>query len=652
MPKIRIKQSPTGPAMFPDNLGAIPNPFATNGTLQPVPREQANIEAERGETALGDFDRDGKLEHMQIGGLPHTEGGTPLNVPDNTFIYSDTKNMRLKGDLVKFFGKNPDNKKGFTPAEMAKQYDMNKYKAILDDPNADPISKRTAELMTNNYQEKLGQLAFVQEAHKGFPNGIPDVAMEFAQSVMPHNPMMSDKPAQGYAPSGQPQFAFGGDYDPGVDPYAGGKTTTPTGKSNKFSRDQSYIQQWEKMIPGISALPNSEAQGKMYDWMLKNNPDQVRNMWQDYGLTNQGKQNKFLYGLTDKGRFKDGVLNNVDNLQQLRSAYTDGMFGARQFDPNNVQPPADYSLDNVHIDPINLGSGTPAAKVSVPSITYPGMTPGDPGSFTKDKGNYNELTPDRWSQEEAGVKASRLKKYLPYIATPDITTANPTFYDPTRELAAGEESQNAQLMFDAQYGNPQTSRAMASSIAGQGAANAANVIGKYDNMNVSAANQFSEQEAQNMNNYSMLKAKNDTDLYNGNVIANQQYDNARNMSDDDILKGNINAWNNRSQFEAMNKTNKMYQIDPETGHMVFTPTGKDIFGGAGHQQQQGFSKDQYTSLLNTINTLNPGLSADEKHKWVMQQMEGERETQTYKGNNPMAATTKVSGYQYPAFFGQ
>ena len=149
---------------------------SVSNTIQEVPRYAANIEAEKGETVYGDIDGDGGLEHMKIGGKRHTQGGTPLNVPEGSFIFSDTKKMKIKDPSVLMtFGKTYK-AGGYTPAQIAKQYDINKYKAILEDPNTDPMSKLTAQLMISNYRKKLGSLATLQEEMKGFPQGIPKVA--------------------------------------------------------------------------------------------------------------------------------------------------------------------------------------------------------------------------------------------------------------------------------------------------------------------------------------------------------------------------------------------------------------------------------------------------------------------------------------------
>ena len=151
--------------------------------LKEVPRDEANLEAEKGESAFGDINGDGFTEHMLIGGKRHHSGGTPLNLPDGTFIFSDTASMKLTDcSILKMFNK-ACGKKGYTPAELAKPYDINKYRKILEDPNSDKVDKKSAELMIKNINLKLGALALAQEAKKGFPQGIPEVAKPYMEAM-------------------------------------------------------------------------------------------------------------------------------------------------------------------------------------------------------------------------------------------------------------------------------------------------------------------------------------------------------------------------------------------------------------------------------------------------------------------------------------
>jgi hypothetical protein len=143
------------------------------------------------------MDGDGGLEHMKISGPRHSQGGVPLNVPEGSFVFSDTKKMKIKDPaILAKFGKSMK-KGGITPAQIAKQYDINKYKAVMEDPYADPLAKATAQLMVKNYESKLGQLALVQEGMKGFPGGIPQVA----QNAMPQE--MAQAAYGGYLPEYQ-----------------------------------------------------------------------------------------------------------------------------------------------------------------------------------------------------------------------------------------------------------------------------------------------------------------------------------------------------------------------------------------------------------------------------------------------------------------
>ena len=146
-------------------------------TLSPVPRDEATIEAERGETVVGDLDNDGMVEHAKIGGKRHPQGGTPLNVPDGSFVFSDYRGLLIKNkDMLKDIF-NMSTSKAVTPAKVAQRYDINRYKALLNDPESDAFTKKTAQMMIDNNMKKLGQLALVQEGMKGFPDGIPAIAM-------------------------------------------------------------------------------------------------------------------------------------------------------------------------------------------------------------------------------------------------------------------------------------------------------------------------------------------------------------------------------------------------------------------------------------------------------------------------------------------
>ena len=203
---------------WPIMAGKMSEPnIQVNSTLSPVPRDEANLEAEKGEVAALPT-KSGIPDTYKIGGKRHYEGGTPLNLPKDSFIYSDTPKMRIKDKVVLAQFGMPERKSGYTPAEIAKKYDVAPFKKILVDKNTDKLQKETAELMIANYNLKLAKLALVQESMKGFPQGIPLVAMPYIESMqIDPAEFVQMNPGQGDAGAQQEEagstMAYGGDVD-------------------------------------------------------------------------------------------------------------------------------------------------------------------------------------------------------------------------------------------------------------------------------------------------------------------------------------------------------------------------------------------------------------------------------------------------------
>jgi len=151
-------------------------------SITAVPRKDANLEAEGGETVIGNIDGSKIPSFFNIEGPRHTKGGVPLNLPDDSFIFSDTRAMMITDPvLLKMFNM-PTKKGGYTPAEMSKKFDINRYREILQDRNSDKLDIKTAEMMIKNYVIKLGALALAQESKKGFPQGIPKLSEPYMEA--------------------------------------------------------------------------------------------------------------------------------------------------------------------------------------------------------------------------------------------------------------------------------------------------------------------------------------------------------------------------------------------------------------------------------------------------------------------------------------
>ena len=146
-------------------------------SLTSVPREDANVEAEGGETVLADLNSNGQFGLYDINGPRHTGGGVPMFLPEQSFIYSDTNKMKFNKDEMAEFGIETGKRK--TPAKISKRYQLNPYLAAINDQYADDISTTSAELMLKKNMGNLSKLAFGQELKKNFEEGVPLAAYPY-----------------------------------------------------------------------------------------------------------------------------------------------------------------------------------------------------------------------------------------------------------------------------------------------------------------------------------------------------------------------------------------------------------------------------------------------------------------------------------------
>jgi len=178
-----------------------------------------------------------------------------------------------------------------------------------------------------------------------------------------------------------------------------------------------------------------------------------------------------------------------------------------------------------------------------------------------------------WLQDIVGVAGAfgdlnRIKRYPPWQATPNVHLPGATFYDPNRELAANAEQANIQTQGLATFTGPQALSARSSQIQGQALKNAADVMGRYNNLNVGLANELEQNRAQILNAASQNQANLDTQLWDKYTIMNQQFDNSKAQARQELRKQYINAITNRAKAQALNSLYDNYYTDPSTGGMV------------------------------------------------------------------------------------
>lgn len=524
------------------------SPYDSVGdTAQPVPRDEANIEAEKGETMVGDLDGDGRLEHMKIGGKPHSQGGTPLNVQPGTFIFSQTKKMAIGGPALQAFGKS--GKKKFTPAQLAKQYDLNKYKSIMEDPEKldDPIAQRTAQLMYQNNAKKLGMLALLQEGMKGFPQGIPDIA----QSVLPQGA----------------EAMYGGYYMGGgeLESYQiKGQVTTPQKKVEKITKDE-----FQKLDPKVWTIKGNRAY-RTWDEQVKaavagtqgvpGSPELKAATAKGSGKMTSAYENwlkqQLAKGVTIEELAKKGY-GTVAGLSKYKPFYVPAK-PAVEGTPGQAAVYEKREEERYfEEDPVTTKPGDP--KPEEPKK----LVPNKPTPYTPGQANIGRR-PFFGNSLFVGPQRERF-----YAAPMNAVLPEPTFYDPNRQLAANAEQANIMQQYLSGFGNPQSFMANASGVQGKALENAANIMSDVQNRNVGVANQFSPLQTDIMNRVMAYRADAADKLFYNNEQGRKAYNNSMRQWLNNIDRYRQNEYQVNSQTNMMNQTNPYYD-------MVYTPQGARI----------------------------------------------------------------------------
>jgi len=726
----------------------------TNSTLKPVPREEANLEAEVGETAVTDLNGDGIPEHYKIGGKRHYAGGTPLYLPDNSFIFSRDRSMKIKDkEILRQFGM-PERKGGYTPAEIAKKYDINKFRKILGDPNTDDLQRKTAESMIATYNLKLGKLALAQESIKGFPQGIPAIAFPYMESVgispeqliqqapsqmsqqeldteeIEDQPVVSEEevemPEARYGMNIMPQLlkrGFGG----GLDKFIRGgsskrkvRVTMPMFQqggqlerkvytsdaemyadpqiAERIKQGQAYITGKDGKTKRVIELPPRfnldertdlnplKGEGDLdyrdnYAYLeneLYLNADARKSIYDNYRETiNSDKKLSKEEREALLAKDETQVINDFLSLQKQNMALQ--AKGVNFTEPewsNKNQPQLAYNkyitetgltpLDNLsiksgqaayvgfvkaannkntssyftNIKPVYKGKDDEKylgdfSQVSPPDGIYGDTTAGQlalvdikvkTDQELKEEGKKQDLkyknletkpytgTPEFWLQDVIkGAGAARdylgLKKYMPWQAVPQTYLPEPTFFDPNRELAANMEAANIVTQGLGAFSGPQALSARASQIQGQSAKAAADILGRYNNLNVGVANQFELQKTSILNQAAERNASLATNLYDKVTIANQQFDAAKTAARQNVLNNYVQAITNRANTYNLNTLYPQYAVDTTSGGII------DFTQGAPITPEQDSGED-VTSIYNRLLEENPSMKAYPERFWA------------------------------------
>lgn len=573
-------------------------------SMKPIDKDSANIEAEKGEYLV----KPGMTGLYKVTGKTHAEGGTPLYAQGGSFIFSNDPTLAITKKEKEAFnfkngGSNAMSKN--TPAKVLEREmsskDYNNYISIIQDPDRDKIAKTSAMLMLEKLQQKLGQVAYLQETKKDKP--VPDFAQGSAPVMRPEFEDIDERMSE-YAYGGR--YPDGGPAGYGMGPMGGGNPgffgaadlgLFPPDRNGKWIGDNR-----------MSKNPQTGA------------PSNSWNAMTDFGSAREyaaavGYPGKDLSPLSIQRwvgmTYPDIVSqyhNNPPGGYGLPAAGTpyDGKLGVRW---NNIGK-AVRDLNNSPLKSSRLPSLAPVEQDQAQVTAPPPI--GSPNQGTVGQGNQTLPYDIKGKLTDAqlahlgylGLQSFNINKYYPkreQVTLPDVrldqVNAQP-YLNQINNQAYGA-NQLAAL-------NPRTAPLMASNIRGATLDASSQAIGNVANQNVQIGNQQNLTNLQQRTNQVMTNSQLDNNYYNQVQTVNENFDRERRFannqfystlnqykSDDDQL-----AWALASTY----KYGVRKVTDPKTGIVYNQPTPLFEMTGRGMRFNADVANPMMATNANRINT--------------------------------------------------
>jgi hypothetical protein len=657
----------------------------TKETTQPVlqadPREDSTVEIEQGEVVVATDGTSNQKRTAVAGGEKHSNGGTPVNLPTGSAVYSD--HLKLKDpamlQVLGFSGKTPK-----TFAQIAKKWELSTLVDKREDDTIDQITKRSLDKSLEDSNFKLSLAFILQQFHekkageqvehsRHFEPFLARTGMSYDQlfdALEGDESQLSDKPASpgvgmpeaklGYE---LPMMPDGGDTGRwGLDdsPYTPAEAYGPKGANQlntileELGIDKIDVSEGKKdyrreVKAKVKQLQARAAQNPaiVLDYMLNVDDNKTKshrpNELMQAALRRakfkpaneqEGFTNKELQTLYNEGKIDDKfiVSNFQDSLWHYRAPYTDIV---------DVEDEDEYNRLNELVRNEGMQASDGNWYIYKGEGLYEGYR------FNKD-GSIERIDPDpaikdelyqwnvqhiddaeapinmdyRWENRRALAQARKNRRNIPYLRpiTPvsDTFYTDQAYYSPDQAIAAIQSESAAQQQQRAMFAGPQQQ------LANQMASNAMNMIGQvvsqYADKNVDAYNRermFNTQVAQTAQDKRTAAIQGH---HNAVTTLKQGYANAYQNADNQVAAQEIAMHKERAQRKNLEASiGEQYVIDPDTGLHVFVK-GKDFYPDTTPDKSVD---DIYMDMMNKHPEMDPNVAA----KLAMAKMSGKYNVQ-------------------------
>lgn len=561
-----------------------------NTTIKENPY-RSNVEIEGGELML----QPDLSALFKASGKKHSKGGMDVLLKPDSFIFSDYKGLAFTDKDHEMFelkdgGKTKDPMKN-TPAEVLKRnVDVKHYNtlvSILDDPYKDDLAKKTAAMMLEKYIQTLGNVAYVQEEKKGFPDGLPEFSMgtapvynaELKQEIMANKQYMraggtinnpyQPKAQMGMIFSPQRLNSAAAAYNNTITPPPQNPQTAAQANTGATGSTPPEWGPWQgdklPIFQDRYGVTNAADKfGAIKNW------DAVT---QKLGYTGPKNNLDFQHWLYNSSPENKAIIDKYHN--QYNKGPNAGMFdkhiGIRWASAINdimKRNPPTNTEDQLQIDVT-----TPSInKKQIPGPEVPNLNVTPQGSKQADW----RFTPwQKLSQLNQLGQYASVRRYMPYRSRYNATYVDPALVNPEQAVGDIKGIANQQLSSVSTL-NPILRNAQAASISGQVLNTVPGVRSQYDNQNASIINSNRGYNNQVKNNESLINMGNDQTYYTQAVEGRKNFENMRTHLFNNYANNLMRdvETNQKLSYNLLTQNNPAYGFDWRTGN--FTRNNKSI----------------------------------------------------------------------------
>lgn len=492
-------------------------------------------------------------------GKRHSKGGMDVLLKPDSFIFSDDKSLALNEDDYDTF----ELKKGgkFKPqnntpaAALKKNIDIKHYNTLisnLDDVNKDDLAKKSSAMMLQKYIETLGNIAYVQEEKKRFPQGLPSFSMGTAP--------VYDGELKSEIEESKQYMKYGGrTYSPGGTSIG---DRCPCGKDAQgkcLPCTSEQLQQLLKKSPsgtakdisgmtkigsvGLTDLYHSGTDPRTSQGQTKG-PKMSNEDWRKFIKTPKGQTWLKNYKAAQPGTDKFLSITNQPPVVEEDCPCGIGRFG-------NCLPCDDLTQ-------------APVAEPIPGTVTPDGQDPLDP--------NWQFTPWQRVSHLYNWLNFANVKRYMPTRSQLDPDYADPALLNEQQAVSDARGVMNQQVS-GLRSTSPILAGAQQNSLFGQYLDRLPSIKSDIQDKNAQIKNQFRLQNVATRNNALTFNINADQQYYRESIEGRKNFDNLRNFTANQAMSNVLDDVTSNQQlaYQMLTVNNPSYIFDWRNGKFKPNP---------------------------------------------------------------------------------